>query len=322
MGDVTVEHTITELVERDLSWLPVKGLMASTINIKGRYLTYFLRWCHDRGHLDPGDFSRKTLERYQRFIYEYRTAQEQSLSPTSQRKRIAAVRDLFKWLYRNEYLTTNIAEDMELPRKKSTSVKAVLTIEEVERFLSQPDIHTPYGLRDRAILETLYSTGIRRMELTEIKLNDLDLNRGLLTIPHGKGDKQRNVPIGMRAVSWINNYLLESRPFFLKDLAEPHLFLTLAGSKLSLSYLTQIGLIYKKLAGIDKQGSCHIFRHTAATLMLENGADIRYIQEFLGHSSLLSTQIYTQVSIRKLKEVHSQTHPARLGTGSRKKKIE
>ncbi|MGH8241662.1 MAG: tyrosine-type recombinase/integrase, partial [Steroidobacteraceae bacterium] len=161
------------------------------------------------------------------------------------------------------------------------------------------------------ILETLYSTGMRRRELMGLSLFDLDRERGTVMIRQGKGKKDRMIPIGERAVRWIDRYQNEVRPgFVVRDHAT--LFLTHTGEPFTPNRLTQLVREYIRAADLGKSGSCHLFRHTMATLMLENGADIRYIQAMLGHAELSTTQIYTQVSIRKLKEIHSATHPGKV----------
>jgi integrase/recombinase XerD len=168
-------------------------------------------------------------------------------------------------------------------------------------------------VRDRAIVETLYSTGMRRGELSGLDLYDVDFDRGWVTIRQGKGAKDRVVPIGSRALAWIRKYLDEIRPELVLRADEPVLFLSTTGERIPATSLT---LLVRRLfvaAGVTKKGSCHLFRHAMATLMLERGADIRYIQEILGHSTLETTQAYTKVSIQKLKEIHEATHPgARL----------
>jgi len=180
--------------------------------------------------------------------------------------------------------------------------------------LAMPDVREPLGLRDRAILETLYSTGMRRTELIRFGVFDLDQERGTVMIRQGKGKKDRMVPIGERAVRWIDKYAGEVRRELVLAPDDGVLFLTQEGEPLSTVRLSQLVRDYVRRAEVGKTGACHLFRHTMATAMLENGADIRYIQEMLGHAELSTTQIYTQVSIRRLKAVHTLTHPsAKLG---------
>jgi integrase/recombinase XerD len=175
-------------------------------------------------------------------------------------------------------------------------------------------------------METLYSTGMRRLELAHLKLFDLDLERGTVFIRQGKGHKDRMIPIGDRAARWVRKYLDESRPHLASDPADRTVFLSNAGEMMTLDYLTQLVARHVDAAlSVDgkpgKRGACHLFRHTMATLMLEGGADIRFIQAMLGHADLKTTQIYTQVSIRQLQEIHRATHPAKLERGKKKEDV-
>jgi integrase/recombinase XerD len=201
---------------------------------------------------------------------------------------------------------------LDLPRGKIRLPKCVLTASEAEQVINQPNVNEKLGIRDRAILETFYSTGIRRRELVNLRPVDLDLERGTVVIWQGKGHKDRVIPIGDRATAWIERYEVEVRPgLLIGDSAADVLFLTHLGKPFDPNQMTSLVGDYVKAAEIGKQGACHLLRHSMATLMHENGAGIRYIQEMLGHASLETTQIYTRVSIRKLKEVHTNTHPAR-----------
>jgi integrase/recombinase XerD len=171
------------------------------------------------------------------------------------------------------------------------------------------------GVRDRALLEVLYSTGIRRMEILKLKLYEVDKNHGVVSVREGKGKRDRVVPIGERALAWLEKYLIEVRPLIVGEPDEGYLFLTSTGQPFAPNYLSWLARRYVKAANVGKSGACHIFRHTMATLMLEGGADVRYIQAMLGHARLDTTQIYTHVSIRMLKQIHAATHPAaRLGS--------
>jgi integrase/recombinase XerD len=164
-------------------------------------------------------------------------------------------------------------------------------------------------VRDRAILETVYSTGVRRSELAGLRRYDLDHERGTVLVRQGKGRKDRVIPIGERALHWVDRYLLEARPRFVSEPDEGFLFLTSHGDPFTPEGMTDVVRKYVRASGVKKPGACHLFRHTMATVMLENGADIRFIQQMLGHAKLTTTEIYTQVSVRKLKEVHRMTHP-------------
>ena len=174
----------------------------------------------------------------------------------------------------------------------------------------RPNLEERLGIRDRALLEFLYSTGIRRMELLHLKLYDVDQKHGLVTIREGKGRRDRVVPVGERALAWLDRYLTKLRPSLVLKPDDGVVFLTSLGAPFTPNHLSWLARRYVRAAEIGKSGACHIFRHTMATLMLEGGADIRYIQAMLGHVRLDTTQIYTHVSIRMLKQIHSATHPA------------
>jgi integrase/recombinase XerD len=201
------------------------------------------------------------------------------------------------------------AEMLELPRIERRLPKTILTIEEAEKVLSQPDVTTPLGIRDRAVLELLYSTGMRRQELANLALYDADIEGRTILVRQGKGKKDRMIPIGERAAAWLAKYLEEVRPSLALEPDDGTLFLTRLREPFSGERLSDMVREYVDEAAIGKRGACHMFRHTMATLMLEGGADIRFIQAMLGHADISTTQIYTRVAIRKLKEVHEMTHP-------------
>jgi len=178
--------------------------------------------------------------------------------------------------------------------------------------LNQADPATHADIRARAILETLYSTGIRRMEVVNLKLHDVDTERGSLMVRLGKGAKDRLVPIGGRACAWVARYRDEVRPLLAMGHDDHTLFLDDDGQPYEPGRLGDLVKRHLEAAGVTQPGACHLFRHACATHMLENGADIRFIQAMLGHEKLTTTQIYAQVSLTKLKEIHEATHPARL----------
>lgn len=180
----------------------------------------------------------------------------------------------------------------------------------MERVLAQPAIDTTLGLRDRALLETLYSTGVRRNELRQFALANVDWERGQLLVREGKGRKDRIVPVGERALLWIRLYLDRARPALVHGRAEHHLFLSWRGRALTGNVLSELVSRYLADAGLGSRGSCHLFRHTVAMLMLEGGADIRHVQELLGHARIETTQLYAHVSVVALKDAHRRAHPA------------
>ena len=292
--------------------LRVKNLSEMTIGKYEWTLSRFVVWCHERGLTRPQDVTKPVIDRYQRWLFYYRRPDGKPLSFKSQYKLVSATKYFFRWLARENYILTNPASDLLLPKLGKQLPRQILTASEAEKVLAQPDLETIYGVRDRAILETLYSTGVRRSELVRLKLFDLGFDKGVLFVREGKGRRDRVIPIGERALFWLDKYLREVRPQLLVPPDEGTLFLTYAGVGFHPDYLAQEVKRYVLAADVGKTGACHIFRHTMATLMLEGGADIRFVQEMLGHTKLTSTQIYTQVAIDKLKQIHTATHPGAL----------
>ena len=294
-----------------LESLRVRNYADGTVHKHRVQLNAFIEWAALRSLGRPSEITRPILQRYQRHLYEKTDKDGKRLSFGNQHGRLTSIRAWFKWLARNNHILHNPASELELPKLGHRLPKHVLTQSEADRVLNVADASDPFGVRDRAILETFYSTGIRRMEVIGLKLYDVDSERGVITVRQGKGKKDRVVPVGARALAWIDKYVHEVRPALEVDSNERALFLTKFGEPFSASSLSILVRDYVDRAEIGKTGSCHLFRHTMATLMLENGADIRYIQAMLGHAKLDTTQIYTQVSIRKLKEIHEATHPAK-----------
>ena len=295
---------------RFLEWTAARGYSAQTVTSRRRALVRFVDVCHHGEAGRPQDITRPILERYRRHLYHYRKGNGEPLSFATQQQRLIPVKAFFRWLTKENLILYNPASELELPKVHRRLPKAILSADEVERILGQTRLHGELGLRDRAIIETLYSTGIRRAELIKLSLYDVDLRNGTLMVREGKGKKDRMLPIGKRACQWMERYLEEVRPGLVVEPDDGTLFLHETGEPLKKNRLTDLVKKYIAAAGIAKPGACHLFRHTMATLMLDNGADIRFIQAILGHADLSTTQIYTQVSIRKLKEIHALTHPA------------
>ena len=311
--NLSFDTEIVKLGRQYLDWLLSRGYSKTTVATRAYDLGNFLAWADLRSITLPREVTKPVLERYRRYLYHCRKADGQPLHAKTQALRLIAIRAFFKWMSRNNHILYNPASELELPRIGNSLPRNVLNLKEVEAIINQVDLLTPFGVRDRAILETFFSTGIRRRELADLKVSDLDLEEGTLLIRQGKGKKDRVVPLGERAMAWLDKYLQDVRPTLLKsnneDKDENTLFISRFGGAIKERSLTTLTKKYVDGAEIGKKGGCHIFRHTMATLMLEGGADIRYIQEMLGHASLQSTQIYTRVSINKLKEVHKKTHP-------------
>ena len=300
------------LGEKYLSDLAVQKYSQPTLDGKRQTLRRFAHWCQVRDLTRPEQITLELAERYQHHLHHYRKDNDQPLSIGSQRSRMTAVKMFFRWLAKKGFLSYSPIEAIELPKLPQQLPKAILSEQEAEQVLAQPNLDTAIGLRDRAIIETLYSTAIRRSECLNLNVTDIDHHRGLLRITQGKGRKDRIIPIGDRAIQWVDHYLKEARPDLIQMVAEPALFISYKGTRMHPTSMTWRLGNYIKQSGINKPGSVHIFRHTTATLMLENGADIRHIQAQLGHADLSTTQVYTRVAITHLKAVHEKTHPGRL----------
>jgi integrase/recombinase XerD len=306
-------HSMAAHVGRHVAWLQARGYGIEGLWTRRADLKEFCEWCAGRDVTRPEDLNRTVLDLYQRYLSRRPKADGEPLSLVTQCKKLMAVARYCKWLVRERLVAYDPAAELELPRPGPRLPKTVLTAEEAERILAVPDVSTPLGLRDRALLELLYATGIRRSELIRLDLEHVELNRGVLSIRHGKGDKDRFVPIGERAAAWLRSYLAESRPRLVVHSDERAVFLSVRGVRMSNHYLTEVVARVLEESGVGKKGGCHLFRHTAATLMLEGGADLRFIQQLLGHASVETTQVYTRVTLDKLKAVHAATHPgARL----------
>lgn len=311
IGDLNDPESFACHLLRFYEWCQIQQYTKATMHTWKAVLRQFTQWSLDRGINQPRLVTYPMLTKYQRHLYYYRQANGEPLSTYSQNAKIAPVKSFFRWLTREHYILFNPASELQLPKRQRKLPRAILSVTEVENLLSQTDINDPYGIRDRAIMEVLYSTGIRRMEVVNLKLHDIDHQLGTVFIHQGKGQKDRVVPIGERALAWLKKYQDTVRPELMIGDDDYTLFLNQYGEQMSMDALSRRVRLYMKAADIDKQGSCHLFRHSMATHMLENGADIRYIQELLGHAKLDTTQIYTQVSIKKLKAIHQATHPAK-----------
>ncbi|MBI3554810.1 MAG: tyrosine-type recombinase/integrase [Deltaproteobacteria bacterium] len=295
--------------DRYYKWLEVTHYSDVTITGKQWYLEKFFEWCELRSVERLDEVTPGIIEGYQKHIFNYRTKLGKPLSITSQRGMLLNIRVFFEWLIRKRFSTNNPASVLDLPRPSFKLPKSVFSISEIEKLLSQIDVEEPLGLRDRTIIEVLYSSGVRRKELRGLKVRDIDCERGLVRVM-GKGRRERIVPIGARAVEWVKRYKEESRPHLAAGRTDPDfLFITHHGKQISLDQLSKIARTLILAANITKGGACHAFRHSFATHLLDNDTDLRFIQAMLGHQNIESTKIYTHVALKKLKEVHTAKHP-------------
>jgi integrase/recombinase XerD len=307
--DRSQADTLASLADGWLGMLQTRSYSPRSIEAARWSLRTFQQWAHERELSKPAQITRPILESYQRHLARLETGKGRPLSVATQRARLGTLQRFFAWLCREHWLGANPAADLDLPRKQPRSLPKALSLEEVRAVLGVPDAGEPLGLRDRAMLEVLYITGIRRRELVMLDVGDIHFEAETLAVRKGKGGKDRLVPLGFRALEWLRLYLKTTRPRLATEAGEQALFITGYGERFNVNALgNHIRKLMEK-AGLARPGSCHLLRHSCATHMHERGADIRVIQQLLGHARLDTTAIYTEVSIHHLKDVHARTHP-------------
>jgi site-specific recombinase XerD len=226
--------------------------------------------------------------------------------------KLRAVYNLFQFLVKTERVIVNPSKAVKLPKLKKTLPRNILSTAEAKRILDQPDLSKPFGLADRAILETFYSTGLRVKEMAALTLADIDFKNGTLFVNQGKWKKDRTVPLGPHALKFIEAYLQQVRPKYAKrqKTLSDALWLGNGGRPLSRQIIARRVMIYGRMAKVKaKKVSPHVWRHTFATSLIRAGADIRHVQEFLGHSRTTSTLVYTKVTGADIKEAHTDCYP-------------
>ena len=286
-------------------------LIYSPNTVKGYlfYLNRFFRYLEEVSISEITAVTRDTVRDYQIHLYEELNRKGEPNSVFAQNNALKVVKSFFRFLGAEGYLPGDPAKGVAYAKVPKRLPRSILTQAEMKRLLHVPNTGTVVGYRDRALLEVLYSTGIRKEEINGLLLQDVDCQGGFVRVNSGKGGKDRVVPLGKIACRYLENYIKAVRPSLIRDPYENHLFLSLRGKRLSKNVVWGIVKRYTRKTGIKKIISPHTFRHTCATLMLRNRANIRHIQEMLGHASLNSTQVYASVSITDLKEVHARCHP-------------
>jgi integrase/recombinase XerD len=292
MSGVTIDGYLAYL--RD-----VRRMSPNTVESYARDLAALAAFAEKR-NVDPGAMDRRDLEAFVRSLL------AGGLSPRSTARAVACVRGFFKFLAVEQRLESSAADDLRAPRAWA-ALPRFLDLDEVDRLLAQPDVSTPRGLRDKALISVLYATGLRVTELISLKGSNLHLDEGYLTCV-GKGDKERIVPIGQEATDWVRRYLAEGRPR-LAARSSPWLFVNARGGPLSRVGFWKLLKEYGLKAGLPRNISPHVLRHSFATHLLDRGADLRAIQMMLGHADLSTTQIYTHVLEARLRSVYDRFHP-------------
>jgi integrase/recombinase XerD len=298
-----------DLANKYREHLAVLRYAAGTIKRYLYFLNRFLAYLEGQGVTDIAAVTRDNIRDYQTQLYETINARGEPNSVFHQNNNLKVIKSFFRFLSEEGYIISDPSRDVSYARTPKRLPRSILSQGEAKKIIHSPNTRTVLGYRDRTILEVLYTSGIRRKELINLTLQDVNYHEGMIRINSGKGDKDRVVPIGKIACRYLENYVKAVRPSLIKDPYNNHLFLTMKGTGLSENRVWDMVKIYSKKAKIKKNISPHTFRHTCATLMLKNKANVRHIQELLGHASLDSTQVYSHVSITDLKEVHSRCHP-------------
>ncbi len=293
---------MNDLLDSFLSFLVVeKGLSENTLESYGRDLKKFLLFIESRGITSAREI------RYGDILDFMTHSREEGLGATSIVRSMVSVKQFFKYLLSEKVLSEDPTAHIKTPKMKK-AIPGVISLDDVESILGAPDESTPEGLRDAAMLEILYATGIRVSELIGLKLNDVNFELGFVVV-YGKGSKERVVPIGDKARDKLLLYLRDSRPALLKGRESKALFVTRRGAGMTRQGFWKIIKAQALKAGVTKKISPHTLRHSFATHLLERGADLRTIQIMLGHSDISTTQIYTHVESERLKEIHKKYHP-------------
>ena len=303
-------QTLQEFIEAYLEHLLVVNYSPQTVESQTKQLCYFCKFCERQAIRRPEQVGWQEVSDFQIHIHRYQKRDGRPFAAGTQRQWLTAVVGFFRWLVRRGFVTSNPAAELEMPRIEHRLPKAILSPSEVERILRVPDVTRPFGLRDRAILEVFYSTGVRRAELCNLNLSDVDFTRGMVCVQLGKGKKDRYVPIGRRALAWVEKYLKEGRPRLGARQDEIALFTGVHGRRVVPGRLAEHVHRLIEASRVGKSGACHLFRHSFATALMDNGCDLRHIQAMLGHVKLETAAIYLHLSLRDIKAAHEKYHPA------------
>jgi len=294
-------------------WMLSRGWSERTQESYKSNIRFFLDYLiNETSTENLNEIDSKILSGFQTFLYHSETKQGKRLALSSQHTKLVSVRSFFHFLYETDVLLFDPSAALHLPKKRKSLPKGVMSEKQVEKLLNQPDLSTALGYRDRTILETLYSTGIRNTELRNLNIYDVDFNLLQTNIIKGKNAKDRVVPLGEIAADYIHEYLISARPKLNRrsDIASNELlFISKNGLQITKANLIWIIAKYVKEADLKQNFTPHSLRHSCATHMLRAGADIRYIQEMLGHASVATTQIYTKVEVTDLRAMHRKCHP-------------
>lgn len=311
MTDIIEIRNLREAAEFYSNYCLAKGHSPASVKSMQFPLEQFTMWAYHEGVTHPRDVDLEFMEKYRLYLHHYVSVKTgQPLNIKTQAKNLVHIKMMMRQLFRRRVVTHNNFEWFEIPKQPKSLPPKILKADEIGKILLHTNFVGMKGIRDRAIIEVFYATGIRRIELSNLKIADIDTAANQIKIIKGKGQKDRLIPIAPRAIQAITRYIKEYRPKLASAFSGDTLFLNRAGKPMAPNKLTHLMSCYVRRSGVSETGACHIFRHATATHMLDGGADIRHIQKQLGHASIASTEIYTHVSIKQLERVYHQTHPA------------
>ncbi len=306
---------IQDLKDRYLAWMISTRYAEDTIKHAHHTIEWFFRFMGMKGMTRVADVTPEVLNDYSLWLRSHKNVYKQSrlVGTRTILYRLIGVKWFFKWLSQNMIVLYDPTEDLELPKFQQGLPQTILTQAEAKKLLDGPDLHSPIGYRDRAILELIYSTGIRTGELLRLKVSDLDFKARTVTIRRGKGGKDRITPVPALACGYLDEYVRKVRPRFTRSnkrgTDDGTLFMGWFGAKADKGLLTGTFRRTRKRAGIEKPVTAMVLRHSIASHLLENGMDVRMIQEFLSHENLKTTQIYARVTLKGLRKHYNRTHP-------------
>ena len=297
------------LLERYRSHLELKNFSPRTIVTQFAALKLLLRFLEETNQPDIAAATTATLHDFQRWHFYQPTHRGAARGIAYQNRVLSTVKSLFKFLHEETLIASDPAAALEYAREPQTLPRNILTVPEARRIIEAADTGTVLGYRDRTILEVLYATGIRKLELMNLTLADVNLDEELLRINGGKGAKDRVVPLTAVAASFLESYIKGIRPKLMRGRSTNRLFLSLRGLPIARNTLGSLVEKSARLARIKKRVTCHLWRHSCATHLLQRKANLRHVQEILGHPSLATTERYLHLTITELKEAHRKHHP-------------
>jgi integrase/recombinase XerD len=298
-----------ELLTKFLGWLQIRNYSPRTVSDYGYNLGSFFRFLEQKAIADVQGITTATLTDFQRWFYYQPTKRGQARGVVNQNLVLATVKSFFRFLKNEGFIHGNPAEAVEYAREPRSLPRNVLTPKEANRIIDSIDTTTALGYRDRTILEVFYATGVRNQELRNLTVADANLEEELLRVNGGKGGHDRVVPLSRVACKFLETYIKGIRPQLVGGKATDRLFVSMRGNPIDGHTVGDVVRKYARLASVKKHVTPHVWRHTCATHLVKNEANLRHVQDILGHRSLHTTERYLSLTITDLKEAHRKFHP-------------